>query len=95
LDKDSQTYDLKVLTFKSGSIEEFFLRKKDLYKVLARQNVQSASGKFAMTRCLLEGDALAAFNAEATMKGQETDANYMKCMHKLATHVFPKNALTI
>ena len=94
-DKDSQTYDLKVLTFKSGSVEEFLLWKKDLYKVLTGQNVQSATGKFAMTRRLLEGDALAAFNAEATTQSQETDANYTKCMHKLATYVFPKNALTI
>jgi hypothetical protein len=94
-DKDSQTYDLKVLTFKSGSVEEFLLWKKDLYKVLTGQNVQSATGKFAMTRRLLEGDALVAFNPETTMQSQETDANYTKCMHKLATYVFPKNALTI
>ena len=94
-EKDSQTYDLRVLTFRSGTVEEFLLWKKDLSKVLIGQNVLSANGKFAMTRRLLDGDALAAFNAEAIMQGQETDTNYTKCMQMLATHVFPKNALTI
>jgi hypothetical protein len=46
-------------------------------------------------RHLLDGDASAAFNAEATMQGQETDANYTGCMKALDTHMFPKNALTI
>jgi hypothetical protein len=95
-DKDSQTYDMKILTFKSGSIEEFLLWKKDLSKILVRQNVLLASGKYAMMRCLLEEDAIVAFNAETTMQGQDTaDTNYTKCMHKLATYMFPKNALTI
>jgi hypothetical protein len=93
-DKDSQTYDMKVLTFHSGSVEEFLLWKKDLNKVLVGQHVQSAPDKYAMTRRLLDGDALAAFNTKAAM-AQETDANYILCMHKLAIHVFPKNALTI
>jgi hypothetical protein len=94
-DKDSQTYDVKVLTFKCGSVEEFLLWKKDLNKVIVGQNVLSAPGKYAMTRRLLDGDALAAFNAEATKQGQETDDHYTKCMHSLSIHVFPKNALTI
>jgi hypothetical protein len=36
-----------------------------------------------------------AFNTEATQQGQETDDNYIKCMHSLSIHVFPKNALMI
>ena len=94
-DKDSQTYDMKVLTFHTGSVEEFLLWKKDLTKVLVGQNVLSAPDKFAMTRRLLDGDALAAFNTQAAMYSQETDANYTLCMQALSTHVFPKNALTI
>jgi hypothetical protein len=57
-DKDSQTYDMKVLTFHTGTVEEFLLWKKDLNKVLVGQNVLSAPDKFAMTRRLLDGDAL-------------------------------------
>jgi hypothetical protein len=93
-DKDSQTYDMKVLTFHSGRVEEFLLWKKDLNKVLVGQNVQSALDKYAMTRRLLDGEALASFNTKAAM-AQETNANYVLYMHELASHVFPKNALTI
>jgi hypothetical protein len=94
-DKDSQTYDMKVLTFHTGTVEEFLLWKKDLNKVLVGQNVLSAPDKFAMTRRLLDGDALAAFNTKASTCSQETDTNYTLCMQALSTHVFPKNALTI
>jgi hypothetical protein len=94
-DKDSQTYDMKVLTFHTRTVEEFLLWKKDLNKVLVGQNVLSAPDKFAMTRRLLDGDALAAFNTKASTCSQETDANYTLCMQALSTHVFPKNALTI
>jgi len=46
--KDSQTYDTKVLTYHSGSVEEFLLWKKDLEKVLVGQNVTSAPGKYSI-----------------------------------------------
>jgi hypothetical protein len=55
---DSPTYDLKALTFKAGSVEEFILWKRDLIKICIGQNVSDAAGKYAMTRRLLEGDAL-------------------------------------
>lgn len=74
-DKDSQTYDIRVLTFHTGTVEEFLLWKKDLLKILVGQNVLSAPDKFAMTRRLLDGDALAAFDAEASLCS-ETEVNY-------------------
>jgi hypothetical protein len=66
---------MKVLTFHTGSVEEFLLWKKDLTKVLVGQNVLSAPDKFAMMRRLLDGDALAAFNTQAATYSQETHAN--------------------
>jgi hypothetical protein len=94
-DNHSQTYDMKVLTYHTGTVEEFLLWKKDLNKVLVGQNVLSATDMFAMTRRLLDGDALAAFNTKAVTLSQETEANYTLCMQALSIHVFPKNALTI
>jgi hypothetical protein len=90
--KDSQTYNTKVLTYSSGSVEEFLLWKKD-EKGLVGQNVTSVPGKYTMTRCLLNGDTLVAFNKAATQNAEETNDNYTLCMKALATHVFPKNAL--
>jgi hypothetical protein len=92
---DSPTYDLKALTFKAGSVEEFILWKRDLTKICVGQNVSDAAGKYAMTRRLLEGDALAAFNKAATATGNETNTNYSTTMRALATHIFPKNALAL
>jgi hypothetical protein len=71
--KDSQTFNTKVLTYHSGSVEEFLLWKKDLEKGLVGQNVTSAPGKYTMTRRLLNQDALAAFNKVATQNAQETN----------------------
>jgi hypothetical protein len=92
---ESPTYDMKVLTFKSGTVEEYVQWKKDLMKICTGQNVNDAVGKYAMTRRLLDGDALAAFNKAATAAGNETLANYNTVMKALAVHVFPKNALAI
>ena len=92
-DKDSQIYDMKVLTFKSGTVEEYILWKKDLKKVLMGQNVTSGPNKFAMTRRVLDGDALAAFDKAAEEEAVETVVSFGKCLEKLAEHVFPKNAL--
>jgi hypothetical protein len=92
-DKESQTYNLKVLTFWSGTVEDYILWKKDIMKVLVGQNVTSAANKFAMIRRVLEGDALAAFKKAAAEEAVETTVSYDKCHEKLTEHVFPKNAL--
>jgi hypothetical protein len=92
---DSPTYELKALTFKAGTVEEYILWKRDLAKICVGQNVSDAAGKYAMTRRLLEGDALAAFNKAATATGNETNTNYATTMRELAKHVFPKNALAL
>ena len=84
---------MKVLTFKSGAVEKYLLWKKDLDKVCIGQNVVDAPNKYAMTRRLLDGDALAAFNIAAQDAGNETTPHYNATMKALARHIFPKNAL--
>ena len=46
-----------------------------------------------MTRHLLEGDALAAFNVAAGNHGNETNDNFMRCIVDVTTHIFPARAL--
>jgi hypothetical protein len=46
-----------------------------------------------MARRLLDGDALAAFNKEATTLHAESNVNFGKSLQALAKHVFPKYAL--
>jgi hypothetical protein len=94
-DKDSQTYELRVLLFEHGPVEEFIRWKRDLNKILIGQNVTTASNKYAMVRRTLAGDALAAFDRHASTFGPETDDNYGKTLNALAEYIFPRNALIL
>jgi hypothetical protein len=92
---DSPTYDLRALTFKSGTVEEYIMWKRDLTKIMVGQRVTDPAGKYAMTRRLLDGDALAAFDRAAERMGNETNAHYTSTMQELAKHVFPAHALVL
>ena len=91
---DSQIYELKVRTFRTGTVEEFILWKRDLQKVLEGQNVTRPANKFAMARRVLEGDPLAAFNKQASILLTENENTFESCMEALANHVFPALALS-
>jgi hypothetical protein len=93
--EDSPTYDMKALTFSTGTVEEFIMWKRDLLKICVGQHVTDAAGKFAMARRLLDGDALAAFNRAAETFGNESNANFNNSMKELAKHVFPMHALAL
>jgi hypothetical protein len=92
-DENSATHDLIVPYFSMGTPEEWLRWKRDLGRVLQGQNVTTGPGKYNMTRRLLEGDALAAFNAAAAMHGNETNDNFLACMRDVTTHIFPARAL--
>ena len=72
-DKNSQTYELTVPFFRSGTPEEWLVTKKNIEKVIAGQNITTPAAKYAMTRRILEGDALAKFNTAAMTLGNETN----------------------
>jgi hypothetical protein len=42
--EDSPTYDMKALTFSSGTVEEFIMWKRDLLKICVGQHVSDAAG---------------------------------------------------
>ena len=89
---DSQVYELKARSFNTGTAEQFILWKRDLDKLLMGQNVTRPVDKFAMARRVLEGDALATFNENAM--GIETQESFKESMEALASHIFPKFALS-
>ena len=92
-DEASQTYELTVPFFRSGTPEEWLLVKKSIIKILAGQNVTGGPGQYAMTRRILDGDALARFNAKATELGNETVAHHSACLNAVTEHVFPQRSL--
>ena len=92
-DEASQTYELTVPFFWSRMPEEWLLVKKSIIKILARQNVTAWPEQFAMTRRILDGDALAQFNAKATKLGTETATHHVQCLNAVTEHVFPQRSL--
>ena len=92
---DSQLYELKAWSFNTGTVEQFILWKRDLDKIIKGQNMTRPVDKYAMARRVLEGDALATFDEQALTLGIKSEENFIKSMEVLATHIFPKLALSI
>ena len=59
------------------------------------QNATTGPPKYVLTRRLLHGDALAAFEAGAAAAGAETNVHFTQAVNSLIEHVFPSRALAI
>ncbi len=92
-DANSQTYDLTIQFFRTGTPEEWLLFQRDLNRVLIGQNITTGPQKFAMIRRLITGDTLAVFNNAAQEHGNETNATFLQCLQDVTTHIFPQRAL--
>ena len=90
---DSTTYEIPVAYFKDGSPEEWLLFKKKLTRCITGQNVTSGPTKYALAKRLLGGRALADFNHAANAHGNESLANYKRCINAVTLGVFPQKAL--
>jgi hypothetical protein len=91
-DLTSPVYSLSVPFFSTGTCEEWLKFRENLLKVLSGQNVTTGPGKYVVTRRLLQGDALAAFENAATDLPTETNANFDEVLQAVTAHVFPKRA---
>ena len=91
--ENSQTYELSVPFFGSGTPEQWLKFRRDLDRVLTGQNLTTGPSKYAMARRLLDGDALAKFNERALFHGNETSEHFNAVMQDVTEHVFPKKAL--
>ena len=94
-DDNSQTYDLNVPIFRTGTPETFLEFQRDLTKAIVGQNITTGPGKYAMARRLLAGDALAVFNVHARELGAETNVHYDSVMQNLCKHIFPQRSLRL
>jgi hypothetical protein len=93
-DANSQTYDLTIQFFRTGTPEEWLLFQRDLNRVLIGQNITTGPQKFAMVRRLITGDTLAVFNKAAEENGNETNATFLACLQDVTNHIFPQRALS-
>lgn len=92
-EENSQTYDLNIGIFRSGTAEAFLEFRRNLKKAIVGQHITTGPPMFSMARRLMAGDALSVFNNRAAELGAETTANFKQVMNALAAHVFPQRAL--
>ena len=92
-DNTSPTYELSVPFFSTGTPEEYLKFKKNLDSVAAGQVLTDGPKKYALARCLLQGDALTTFEAKAASAGTETVPHFNECLEAVATSVFPMRAV--
>ena len=92
-DADSQTYGLHIPYFSDGDPEEWLLFQRDLLKAIVGQNATTGPPKYRMARRLLQGDALATFDAAAATHGNETNDHFTQCLRDLTAHIFPQRCL--
>jgi hypothetical protein len=91
--ENSSTYELTVLFFCSGTLEELLLFIKSLKKVIVGQAIMSGPNQYALVRCLLQGNVLAMFENAATAQTSKTIATFKECLEELKKHIFPQHAL--
>ena len=91
-DKTSTTYEVTVEYFKAGSPEEWINFQKSLEKVFLGQHDTQGPQKYAKARQLLQGEALAAFDAYKAAQDPatftETNANFDDAMISVTKYVF-------
>jgi hypothetical protein len=88
----SPVYKLSVPFFNKGSCELYLITLRHLGEIIVGQNINDAPGMYPLARRFFKGDALATFNASATIAGAETIANYQQAIRALTRHVFPRRA---
>ena len=89
---ESDTYQLEVRFFNSGSPRQWVEFVKTFRKVVAGQGLNTGPSKCNMTRTLLKGDALRAFNKAATTRGNDANPNFTACLDDVTACVFPRQA---
>ena len=91
----SLVYDFSVPVFDHGTPEVWLKFVKNLKSVFVGQNITSGPTQYALARCLLKGNTLTVFEADATSHGYATIPHFNKCLDNLTAHVFPKQALQV
>ena len=93
--ENSQTYELTVPHFRTGTPEEWLLCKRNINTVITGQNITTGPESYAMARRILDGDALTAFELATTTRGNQSVANFRACLNDVTQHIFPRRALVL
>lgn len=93
-DAASIQYSISVPVFNTDTPSDLLFFEEQLKKVFIGQGITTGPAKFQMTRRLLRGEALQAYNAKATASAlTETNENHLLWFQAVLEHVFPQKAL--
>ena len=65
---------------------------KNIKKVFVGTNTTNSPGRYALIKCVLQGNTLSVFDHTAASQGNETVDNLKKYFASLKKYIFPLNA---
>ena len=90
---DSLGYEINIPYFSTGTAEQWIMFLKNLNQAITGQGLTTGPMKYALTKRLLKGDALACFNASAIKHDTETNEHFKLVIEDLTKHIFPRLSL--
>jgi hypothetical protein len=81
--------------YDTGSVEKWLKFWKNLQAIITRQNVTDTHIMYTITKGMLQGDMLMAFENEEGINGPQLEPNYKNMMQGMYKHMFLLQAYTI
>ena len=91
-DPNSNTYEIHVPYFGTGTPEEWLIFVDRLWKGITGQNITSGPARFQQAERSLKGECLATFKLKSTRFAQRTVPNFEVILNQMTSHIFPVNA---
>ena len=94
-EEDSGLLELKVATFGTGSLEEWFRHEDNIVRVLTGMGATTGPEQYSLIRRMIKGSALSAFNNKATELGHATVAHAALCRQAITKALAPPRAALV
>ena len=91
-DEKSVVYNLVIPYYKVGTPEEWLQFVDAITQVIKGQDIQDGDAAYLLVKSLLRGDALQVFENEEASHDAMDGPSFLKCIHAVTEHVFPKKA---
>ena len=91
-DEKSAVYNLVVLYYEVGTLEEWLQFVDTIMQVIKGQDIQDRDAAYSLVKSLLRGDALQVFENKEASQDVKDGPNFTKCLYVVTEHVFPKKA---
>ena len=91
-DPNSNTYEIHVPYFGTGSPEEWLIFLDRLWKCITGQNASTGPARFEQCERSLKGDALMVYRLKVADINARTNAEFENVLISMTEHIFPVHA---